>query len=106
MHIRISKRHKSADARPMFADQQLLILELLAQHSGWLYGLELAERSDARLGRATIYVHLDLLEDHGHVESREEPNPRMAALPRRQYRITPSGYRRLAGLELGHLVPA
>lgn len=81
---------------------QRTILELLLEHAtkvgGWLYGLELVKRSDGRLGRATVYVHLDALEEQGHVESRRELRHPAVGLPRRQYRITRGGQRHLTEL--------
>jgi DNA-binding PadR family transcriptional regulator len=85
------------------AQQEQAILELLLEHGGWMYGLELVKASSGRLGRGTVYIHLDNLEVRGHVESREEPLS--TGLPRRQYRITNSGRGRLAESELRGLTP-
>lgn len=89
----------------MFDDRQL-ILELLAGQPGWVFGRALVELSEGRLGRATVYVALDSLEDAGQVESRPDPNHDGIGLQRRQYRITNSGRGRLVADEAGGLVPA
>lgn len=100
----------------MFEDKHILILALLAKHEEWAYGLDLVAASDKRLGRGTIYMHLSELEEKRQVEARLEPldvarerearvressalaqPPRVVGprLPRRQYRITDEGRKRL-----------
>ena len=70
-----------------------LILRAL-EAGTWLYGKELAER--AHVGRGTVYVYLERLEDQGLIESREEPPKAHGMLARRVYRITSRGLRALA----------
>ena len=69
------------------------ILGLLIGHGAEMYGLEMVARSDGRLGRGSIYVLLDRLEERGLVSSRlEERPPGSSGVARRLYR--PTGYGR------------
>lgn len=74
------------------------ILELLRKESP-LYGLELVKRSEGRLKRGTVYVHLASLEDEGVVRSFEGEDLHHSGSPRRQYEITTNGRRKLIELE-------
>jgi DNA-binding PadR family transcriptional regulator len=84
------------------------ILKLLIGQSAEMYGLEMVARSDGRLGRGSIYVLLDRLEERGLVSSRlEERAPGVSGVARRLYRPTGFG-RRVFHLweELQGLTPA
>lgn len=72
-------------------DKQALIIELLRQNPQGLFGLEMIRLSDGKLGRATIYIHLGVLEEEGIVEPEDVPQP--SALSRPRYRLTPKGSR-------------
>jgi DNA-binding PadR family transcriptional regulator len=84
------------------------ILKLLVGYDAEMYGLEMVARSEGRLGRGSIYVLLDRLEERGLVSSRlEERAPGTSGVARRLYR--PTGYgRRVFQLweELQGLAPA
>lgn len=75
--------------------KQQRILEILDAAKTELYGLEIVKRSHGKLGRGTVYVHLERLEDLGYVSSREEnKEPHWyVGLKRRLYRITEDGRR-------------
>ena len=69
------------------------ILQLLIGVGAEMYGLEMVARSGGRLGRGSIYVLLDRLEERGLVSSRlEERSPGTSGIARRLYR--PTGYGR------------
>jgi len=76
---------------------EFLILRLLTNTSGELYGLQMVDDSGGRLKRGTIYVTLGRMEDKGLIESRKEKQ-RLGArgLPRRLYKATALGQRVLA----------
>lgn len=84
------------------------ILKLLIGHSAEMYGLEMVARSEGRIGRGSVYVLLDRLEERGLVSSRLEPRtPGTSGIARRLYRPTGHG-RRVFQLweELQGLAPA
>lgn len=81
--------------------EEAVLRELKDESPGWLFGLEIVSRCQARedlswwvkfnSGRGSIYVLLHRLQERGWVESRyveEGQEPR-----RRQYRITEDGLR-------------
>ena len=70
------------------------ILDLLADETWW-YGLELVRSSKGSLKRGLVYVHLDRLEAAGFVMSCLEVGSENVDIPRRLYRITKLGIRRL-----------
>jgi DNA-binding PadR family transcriptional regulator len=76
--------------------KELLILRLLADN-GKMRGMELVERAAGKLGRGTIYVHLDRLEDAAQVGSAEVPGV-AGGLPQREYWITSAGRAELGGM--------
>jgi DNA-binding PadR family transcriptional regulator len=88
------------------------ILKLLIGHGAEMYGLEMVARSEGRLGRGSIYVLLDRLEERGLVSSRVEDRPAgTSGIARRLYRPTGHGRRvfqlweELQGLTPGTLAP-
>jgi PadR family transcriptional regulator PadR len=85
--------------------KETIALELL-QSSGEMYGLEMVKASDGTLGRGTIYVILDRLEDKGFVKSRAEKQPGEAGMPRRLYKITGLGQRALKAAQSARSIMA
>jgi len=88
------------------------ILKLLIGHGGEMYGLEMVAHSGGRLGRGSIYVLLDRLEERGLVSSHhEERPPGSGGIARRLYRPTAHGRRvfqlweQLQGLAPAPLTP-
>ena len=74
--------------------KEALILSLLMQQGGEMYGLEMVQKSDGGLARGTVYVTLDRMADRGLVESRQEEKPsHVPGIPRRLYRPTGLGQR-------------
>lgn len=68
---------------------------------GEMYGLQMVDASEGAIGRGTIYVTLNRMEDKGLIQSRTEPLPPGATcLPRRMYKPTGQGERALAAWEL------
>ena len=95
----------------MFDSKELLILRiLLKHHPKEMYGLEIVKESEGKLHRGVIYVHLARMEEIGEVSSREEfPTPDIG-IPRKLYRLTNGGYKRVREAEpvesiSGNLVP-
>lgn len=74
-----------------------LILEMLAASSSReCYGLELVGISGGSLVRGTVFVTLNRMEEKGLIVSRQEaPGPGVRGIPRRLYRMTGHGARRL-----------
>ena len=75
--------------------KETIALELLSGGRE-LYGLEMVKASNGALGRGTIYVLLDRMEDKGFVASKAEKQDGAPGMPRRLYRITGLGQRSLA----------
>jgi DNA-binding PadR family transcriptional regulator len=70
------------------------ILKLLIGHSAEMYGLEMVARSGGRIGRGSVYVLLDRMEERGLVSSRLEPRvPGLSGSARRLYCPTGHGRR-------------
>lgn len=72
-------------------DEQLILDLLRESDPEQLYGLELVERSNGRLGRGTIYIHLGRLEDRGLVHSWKADRAHPQARPKRLYGLTDKG---------------
>lgn len=84
---------KKGEEVPHLSGKEMAILELLIAR-GEMYGLQMVEASDGRLGRGTVYVTLSRMEDKGYVESEEETPPRdRPGFPRRLYRASGYGMR-------------
>ena len=76
---------------------EFLILKMLINNSGEMFGLEMVEESSGRLKRGTIYVTLGRMEDKGYILSRKEKQREGArGLPRRLYKPSALGQRVLA----------
>jgi DNA-binding PadR family transcriptional regulator len=112
----MANEHQAEATRPQepvrLTPKEREILKLLVGHDAEMYGLEMVARSEGRLGRGSIYVLLDRLEERGLVSSRlEERPPGTSGAARRLYR--PTGYGRrvfhlweeLQGLGLARLAP-
>jgi DNA-binding PadR family transcriptional regulator len=96
------KSEKSRDFGefPRLSQKEALILQMLIDRSGELFGLEMVEASSGNLKRGTVYVTLQRMEEKGLIESRKEPRPEgELGIPRRLYKITGHGQRALAALE-------
>lgn len=89
------KRNNDQENIPRLSNKESVVLELLiGAHTQEMYGLELMEKSQARLKRGTIYVTLSRMEDKGYVSSRQETeHPSRPGIPRRLYRLTGYGMR-------------
>jgi DNA-binding PadR family transcriptional regulator len=109
-------REREADAtrenRVRLTTKEHEILSLLIGHTAEMYGLEMVARSDGRIGRGSVYVLLDRLEERGLVSSRLEPRaPGTSGSARRLYRPTGHGRRvfqlweELQGLASARLAP-
>lgn len=86
---------------PRLTPQELLIMRLLLEEPGGLYGLEIVARSDERVKRGSVYVLLDRLEDKGFVKSKcTRPPKTQGGLPRPVYRPTGEGSRIVAAYEV------
>ena len=73
--------------------KETIILELLLDGRE-MYGLEIVERSDARIRSGTVYVTTTRMEEKGLIESRLEARTEgHRGLPKRLYRITGYGER-------------
>jgi len=80
---------------------ELLVLKMLTNTGGEMYGLQMVEQSGKRLKRGTIYVTLGRMEDKGFIESRKEKQREGArGLPRRLYKPSALGQRVLAEWEM------
>jgi predicted transcriptional regulator len=79
-----------------------LILQMMIDKCGELFGLEMVNASNGKLKRGTIYVTLQRMEEKGLIESRREARPEgQIGIPRRLYKITGHGERVLAAREAG-----
>ena len=80
---------------------QRAILELLREKSPD-YGLELVKRSEGRLRRGTVYVHLRVLEDDDFVKSFTRAGEDLSmrgGRPRYWYELSGNGRKKLIDLE-------
>jgi PadR family transcriptional regulator, regulatory protein PadR len=90
---------RSADKRTplihVVGETRATILDLLSLGNEF-YGLEMVRRSNGRLKRAIVYVHLHRMEQDGLISSRVDDDHADRGPPRRKYRITALGRRALA----------
>jgi DNA-binding PadR family transcriptional regulator len=78
----------------------MLVMKLLADAAGGMYGLEIVEASKGAVKRGSVYVLLGRLEVNGFVKSTTpKVAPDHAGLPRPTYRLTAVGMRVLAAAE-------
>jgi DNA-binding PadR family transcriptional regulator len=75
-----------------FWASEILVIQILRDHPQGLYGLEIIQKSEGRLGRGTVYVPLGRLQERGYVERQDEPSQH-GGLPRPRYRLTRDGTR-------------
>lgn len=79
---------------------EMLVLRMLQNETGGMYGLRLVETSNGKLKRGSVYVLLGRLEEKGFVKvSKPKGAPDHPGLPRPIYRITADGSRVLAAAE-------
>jgi DNA-binding PadR family transcriptional regulator len=79
------------EGMPKLTPKERIILELLVG-ADEMYGLEIVEASNNEVGRGSVYVFLDRLEERGMVNSDlEKRPPNMAGNPRRLYKVTGHG---------------
>jgi DNA-binding PadR family transcriptional regulator len=76
--------------------KELEVLRLLQSAGSGMYGLELVEKSNGAIGRASIYVYLSRLEEKGYVIVKRPATADHAGMPRPIYRINGLGERALA----------
>lgn len=90
------------------APKELMVLRLLMDNPGGLYGSEFVHLSSGQLGRGTIYTLLDRLVQKGMVREVEEPATTELQLQRTRHFITGQGQRackefaRQYGLKINH----
>jgi DNA-binding PadR family transcriptional regulator len=65
-----------------------------------MYGLEIVEKSDGVVGRASIYVLLSRLEEKGFVTVKRPQAAAHAGMPRPIYKINGDGARALAAADM------
>ena len=80
--------------------KELEVLRLLQSAGTGMYGLELVERSDGALGRASIYKYLGRLEEKGFVTVKRPATADHPGMPRPIYRLNGLGERALAAAEM------
>jgi DNA-binding PadR family transcriptional regulator len=82
---------------------EMLVLHLLQQETGGMYGLEIVEASKSaktEISRGSVYVLLGRLEIKGFVKSSVPKTPmNHPGLPRRTYKLTADGMRVLSAAE-------
>jgi DNA-binding PadR family transcriptional regulator len=82
--------------------RELEVLRLLQAEPTGMYGLEIVERSQEAIGRASIYVLLARLEQKGFVRVKRT-TANHPGLPRPVYAVTGAGQRAIAGFDLATL---
>ena len=81
-----------------------VVLKMLINKGGEMFGLEMVDNSGNRLKKGTIYVTLSRMEGKDFIQSRKEPKrPGARGLPRRLYQITDLGMEVLQNWELSWL---
>jgi len=83
-----------------------MILGLLRDEPGGMYGLELVKTSEGRLSRGTVYVLLGRLEEKGYVRSSTPKASDHSGLPRPRYKLTAQGQRVLEAADIIRFDPA
>lgn len=79
---------------PHLSTTETAILEILCNHSGERYGLEIVALSNGGIKRGTLYVILNRMEDKGYITSRqEEARHKERGIPKRLYKPTGLGQR-------------
>jgi len=89
-----------ADTRDWPTRAEMLVLRLLQNNSGGMYGLEIVDASDGAIKRGSVYVLLGRLELKGFVKSSVPKSaPDHPGLPRPTYRLTADGMRVLSAAD-------
>jgi DNA-binding PadR family transcriptional regulator len=79
--------------------KELEVLRLLQSASSGMYGLELVDKSNGAIGRASIYNYLWRLEEKGYVTKKVPAAADHPGMPRPIYRINGLGQKALAAAE-------
>lgn len=69
----------------------MLVLSLLRDEPGGMYGLEMVKASNGELARGTVYVLLGRLEEKGYLRRWVRAKPDHPGLPRPLYALTGQG---------------
>jgi DNA-binding PadR family transcriptional regulator len=91
-----SARSVAANAAPAdqilsLSNREAQILDMLIQKTP-MYAQQMVDASGGELGRGTVYVTLNRMEDKGYVTSwQEDQAPGAVGLPRRLYKVTGLG---------------
>lgn len=80
--------------------KELEVLRLLQTTVKGMYGLEIVEKSDGAVGRASVYIVLGRLEEKGFVTVARPKSADHPGLPRPVYRINGEGARAVAAAEM------
>lgn len=95
-----------ARVKEYLSEKEFQILKMLA-HCGELCGQDFVKLSDGKIGRGTVYVTLERLEANEYVEShRLVRHPGAIGLPRRLYKVTSTGRRAVAAVEMSRAILA
>lgn len=79
---------------------EMMVMTLLQNEAGGMYGLEIVEASAGAIKRGSVYVLLGRLEEKGFVKSQAaKEDPGHPGLPRPVYRLTADGLKVLAAAE-------
>jgi DNA-binding PadR family transcriptional regulator len=78
----------------------MLVMRLLQDEAGGMYGLEIVDASKGAVKRGSVYVLLGRLQDKGYVKvSHPKSAPDHPGLPRPIYRLTADGMKVIAAAE-------
>jgi DNA-binding PadR family transcriptional regulator len=79
---------------------EMLVMQVLQNEAGGLYGLEIVEASNNVVNRGSVYVLLGRLEEKGFVKvQKPKTDPHYPGLPRPLYKLTAEGTRVLSAAE-------
>lgn len=86
---------------PKLSSVERLVLQMLINSGGELYGLEMVEQSGGKLKKGTVYVTLERMQQKGYIESRVKSDKSSKNnSKRRMYKATGLGQRLFAAYEL------
>lgn len=86
------------------SDKEHLVLRLLQDGPGEMYGLEIVKASAGELGRAAIYVTLARMEEKGYLKSRIPAGDSHPGLPRPRYQLTALGQQALRAADAARII--
>ena len=79
---------------------EMLVMQMLQNETGGMYGLEIVESSNGAIKRGSVYVLLGRLEEKGFVRAHKRtPDGKYPGLPRPIYKLTAEGMRVIAAAE-------